>query len=625
VSSDLTTTPARTMMSGASRSSRPQSQASGAIAFVRRHPSVALAGWFALVVLAPLVVSSNYWAFTISFAGVMAIGSLALNLLYGFGGVVSLGHGALVGVGAYSAGIMMTRYEQSFWVAVVVAMIISALFGGLMALPSMRLSRWYFALVSLALAEVISSLIREWGGLTGGFSGLLGIPLPSIGGHVLSDVQMMVLVFVFILIAYVVLRNLVRSRFGIGLVASRETEAAATSCGVNLFAVRLIAFMISAAFCGLAGALFAVQKAVLTPDDFTAILSINLVIAVVVGGAGHLSGPLLGGLAFFFVPSLLSWLDKWRMFTFACLLLVLVIFAPHGLAGMFRAVLARLPWKLTDGDEVLAGPVAPSALARPQSPPRRSGGGALVARGVAKSFGGVTALDGVDLDVRAGEVLAVVGPNGSGKTTLLNCISGTYSPDRGTVHVEGHDVTGKAPDRVARASLSRTFQTPQLMSTLSVLDNVRLGLNHTSRATNLELAFRVGRGRRENERANATAMSALEMLGMAELADKLPEEVPHGQQRLVEIARATVSLPAVLLLDEPAAGLTAQEMDELGVLLRRLADEQVAVVLVEHHVKLVHDVADRVVVLDQGLQLASGTADEVFSDPAVRRVYLGAS
>lgn len=622
MSSDVTT-PTIDAAPGSSGAPRSRNESPAVIAFVKRHPSIAIAGWLVLVVLSPAVVTSNYWAFTISFAGVMAIGALALNLLYGFGGVVSLGHGALVGVGGYTAGIMMTRYHQSFWVAVIVAMVVSALFGALMALPSMRLSRWYFALVSLAFAEVISSLFREWSDFTGGFSGLLGIPLPKIGEHRFDDVQMMLLVFAFIVITYIILRNLVRSRFGIGLVASRETEAAATSCGVNLFTTRLIAFMISAAFAGLAGALFAVQKAVLTPDDFTATLSIYLLIAVVVGGAGHLSGPLLGALAFFFVPNLLSWLDKWRMLTFAGILLILVIFAPHGLAGMLKSLFGRLPGHLTDESHVLAGTTEPVRPLRVQTATQVDDGAALVARDVAKSFGGVAALGGVDVSVRGGEVLAIVGPNGSGKTTLLNCISGTYKPDRGTVRVEGQDVTGKASHRVARAGLSRTFQTPQLMSTLSVLDNVRLGLNHTSRATGVELAFRLGRGRRENARANSAAMSSLAALGLADLAGNLPEEVPHGQQRLVEIARATVSLPSVLLLDEPAAGLTPQEMDELGLLLRRLAAENVAVVLVEHHVKLVHDVADRVVVLDQGIQLAAGTADEVFSDPAVRRVYLG--
>ena len=595
------------------------------MAFVRRHPAVAIAFWLVVILLAPRVVTSNYWAFTIAFSGIMAIGALALNLLYGYGGVVSLGHGALVGVGGYTAAIMMTRYDQSFWVAGLVAMGVTSLFGALMALPSMRLSRWYFALVSLAFAEVISSLIREWGDVTGGFSGLLGIPLPRLGSHTFDDIDVMILVFLCIVVTYILLRNLIRSRFGIGLVASRESEAAATSCGVNLFTARLAAFMVSAAFAGLAGALFAVQKAVLTPEDFNATLSIYLLIAVVVGGAGHLSGPLLGALAFFFVPNVLSWLDRWRMLTFAGLLLILVVFAPHGLAGLLRSVLGRVPGHLVDESYISGGTTERPARGPERAAAQVDDASALVARDVAKSFGGVAALGGVSLSVTGGEVLAVVGPNGSGKTTLLNCISGTYKPDRGVVHVEGADVTGKASHRVARSGLARTFQTPQLMSTLSVLDNVRLGLNHTSRATGVELAFRLGRGWKENIRANREALRALESLGIADLADKLPEEVPHGQQRLVEIARAVVSLPSVLLLDEPAAGLTPQEMDELGLLLRRLADDGVAVVLVEHHVKLVQDVSDRVIVLDQGLQLAAGTADEVFQDEAVRRVYLGAA
>ncbi|WP_116996754.1 ABC transporter permease subunit [Desertimonas flava] len=574
----------------------------------------------ALVV--PQLISSSYWAFVIAFATVIALNTMGLNLLYGYGGVVSLGHGALVGVGAYTTGVLMTRYDLSYWLAAPVAMVVTAAVGSIMALPSLRLSRWYFAIISLAFAEMLETLMVEMRGWTGGHAGLLGIPRPSLFGSRLDDQGVLALALVLLIVTYALVRNLVQSRIGIALVSARDVEVAARSNGVSPFATRFGVFMLSAAVAGLGGSLFAIQKSVLTPDDFTSALSIFMLIAVVIGGAGSLAGPVIGAAVFFLSPDVLSWLEEWRVIAFAVALLVLVVFAPDGLAGLIRRLVDRLAPRPDATATVVPAGTGGWKLGHARA--AVSTGPVLSARGIGKSFDTLTVLDDVDFDVSPGEVVAIVGPNGSGKTTLLNCVSGVYTADRGSVTLGEIDVTGRSTHEIARAGLTRTFQQPQLTNSLSVQDNVRLGVHHLGRANLAELMLRLPRGSKDNREADGAAARALAELGLGHLAGLRPDDVPHGQQRLVEMARVAIGSSVAVLLDEPAAGLDESELREFSKLVRALTTAGIAVVLVEHHVQLVRDLADRVIVLDQGRVLAAGGPDEVFADPAVRRAYLGA-
>jgi branched-chain amino acid transport system permease protein len=577
------------------------------------NPRAALALLVLAALALPFLTPSEYRLFIATQMGVYLLVALGLNLLTGYGGQVSLGHGALVAVGAYATGIAMVDHHLSFWPAALMAMLATAGVGALMALPAFRLSTWYFALITLGFAQVMQGLLIEWRGLTHGFAGIVGIPMPAIGAHGFSARELYWLVAVLVVAVYALIRNLVASRFGRALVAVRDNPHTASASGVSLVRVKMFAFVVSAAIAGLAGALFAVQKTVITPDDFTADFSIFFLLVIVLGGSGRLMGPLVGTFVFFVVPELLTQLQAWRLLIYGIALLLLTLFAPHGLVGAAEGLARR----------VRAPARQPRMGRQPASGTPRIDGVAVRIDHLAKSFGGVAALSHVSMAIAAGSIHAIVGPNGSGKTTLLNLISGFYPADAGSIALGDFAVAGRPPHTIARFGVGRTFQTPKLLPQLSVLENVRLGAYAGERAGAVGIALCLPRARREAAVFTAEALRYLDFVGLGERADDLAGELPHGQQRLVEIARALAGRPRLLLLDEPAAGLSLAELDRLGALVHAISGLGTTVVIVEHHLELVASICRTVTVLDRGEVLATGTPDEVFNHAEVVRAYMG--
>jgi branched-chain amino acid transport system permease protein len=568
--------------------------------------------------LAPFAVGTEYRLFIATQMAAYVLVAIGLNLLNGYGGQVSLGHGALVAIGAYTVALAMVDHQWSFWPAALLAMAAAAAVGAVMALPAFRLSTWYFALITLGFAEVVGGLLTEWRALTHGFAGVVGIPKPVVLGHMLTSSDLYWLALSLNVVALLGMANLLRSRFGRALVAVRDNPVAATAAGVSLVRIKMLAFVVSAAMAGLAGALFAVQKTVVTPDDFTADFSIFFLLMVVLGGAGRLWGPVVGAVVFFLVPELLTALQSWRMLIYGVALLLLMLYAPHGLVGAIETGWKRLRTQLGLSNI----PPAPS-LAATRETVQPVAGAALSVRNVEKRFGGVAALAGVSLDVAAGATHAIVGPNGSGKTTLLNMISGFYPIDGGAILVDGRSVVGMAPHRIARDGVGRTFQTPRMLPQLSVLDNALLGAFPAERQGAAEAALSLPRARREQAASLGGALRYLDFVGLADRAMEPAGELPHGQQRLAEIARALVGRPRLLLLDEPAAGLSLAELDRLGELIEAIGALGTTVVIVEHHLELVANICSTVTVLERGTVLASGTPAEVFSHEEVIAAYMG--
>ena len=584
----------------------------------RRLPALGIELWIgAALVLAlalfPLVIKSQYQLFIATQVGVYLMVAIGLNFLTGFGGQASIGHGALMAIGAYTAAILMVDHHWSFWPAACAGMVLTAVGGALMALPAFRVSTWYFALITLGFAHVVSGMLVEWGGLTHSFDGIVGIPMPSLFGVSLGPRGLFWLVAGLNVVAFIVVRNLVRSRVGRGLIAVRDNPAAAMASGVSLVGVKMFAFVFSAVLAGLAGALFAVQKTVITPDDFTAEFSIFFLVVVVLGGAGRLWGPVIGTLVFFVVPEFLEALQGWRLLVYGVVLLALMRFAPSGLVGAIDDLWRRSRLARHDTSPAIA---APSDL--PASNP-----GALAISGLSKRFGGVAALSDVSIAVRAGSVHAIVGPNGSGKTTLLNLVSGYYKADAGSALLDGKELLGRSPVAISRRGIGRTFQTPKLLPDLTVIENAMLGGYAAERAGLVEVALRLRRHRLETKRQRQQAAHYLRFVGLENrLLDKAGD-LPHGQQRLAEIARALVGNPRLLLLDEPAAGLSMDELDRLGALIKAIVSQGTTIVIVEHHLDLVGAICESVTVLDRGSVLAAGTPDKVFADPAVLSAYMG--
>jgi branched-chain amino acid transport system permease protein len=557
--------------------------------------------------------ANSYALFVATQLGIYIIAAIGLNLLAGYAGQVSLGHAAFVAIGAYSVALLTVDHHWSFWAAAVVGMVLAAGLGVLAALPAFRLNTWYFAFITLAFALVFEKMIVEWRWLTKGFAGVVGVPQPSAFGFEFGPRPLYYTVVMVAVIAFVFARNIVHSRFGRAFVAVRDVEPAALAVGASPQRTKLVAFVISAALAGIACAFFAVQKTVVTPDDFTADFSIFFLLTVVLGGLGTLWGPVIGALVFFLIPELLAGMQSWRMLIYGCMLLGLMLFAPHGLYGALRQAWRRF------------APPAPRratvAIQGAEHPP--IAGLALEISGLRKGFGGVLALDDVAFSAPAGSCCAIVGPNGSGKTTLLNLASGYYTADAGSVKIGGVEALGSSAQKIAARGVGRTFQTPRLIASLTALDNVVFGAFIRERASLLAIALRLPHARQEARRLREEALGFLDFVGVADRAEIEAGETPHGQQRLIEIARAMMGGARLILLDEPAAGLSMAELERLERLITRICALGATIVIVEHHLDLVANIASHVTVLDRGTVLAAGKPATVFNDERVMRAYMG--
>jgi branched-chain amino acid transport system permease protein len=596
-------------------------------------PFVALAVALAVV---PLLLSTNLVNMGV-YALIFGLAAIGLSLLMGLAGQVSLGHAAFFAVGAYVQAILVTRTQVPGVLAAVIAVAASMLVALLVGLPLLRLRGHFLALATLGLGIIVSVVVRELE-VTGGTSGIFGIPKPSFGGREYDSPQEFFWLLVpFVVIGLLLARGLVRSRTGRALGAVNDSEVAAECLGVNTYALRLRVFVLAAGYAGLAGVFYAHWLAVVSPEAAGFELSVQLLLMVVLGGLGTVWGALVGAVAVealgegmrSLIPVVIPGASgEVQLLGFGLVLVLLVVLLPGGLAQLWDRLSARLrprrdpsaPHPTIDETTDYSGQQALSRLLS-QADVSAHGSLLLTIRGLTKRYGGVTALGDVDLDVRSGEILALIGPNGAGKTTAFNIITGVLAPTAGTVTLRGTEVQGKRPHVVAELGATRTFQNLQVFGSTTVLGNVKVARHLRSRSGVLRgMLGLAGREEREIEEAARTAVAAL---GLADDADRPIKDLAFGQQRKVEVARALALAPALLLLDEPMAGLSGTERDSLAWLLRKVRSAGISVLLVEHDVDAVMALADRVAVLDDGRLIAFGEPEDVRSDPAVIAAYLG--
>ncbi|HEV8307741.1 MAG TPA: branched-chain amino acid ABC transporter ATP-binding protein/permease [Methylomirabilota bacterium] len=568
----------------------------------------AAAGLIALALTAALL-GNSYQLFILTTLGLTTMAGLGLNILLGLTGQVSLGHVGFYAIGAYTVAILTTTYGVGFWVALAAAALITTVVGTLLALPALRVSGPYLAMVTIAFAFIVEHGSTEWRGLTGGANGLLNIPPPAILGWSFDERALAMLVVGLTAVAMLLFQRLAGSPWGLAMRAVRDSEIAAGSIGLDSVRVRTTAFVLSAVVTGVAGAFFAPLTAFVSPSSFSLLQSILFLLVVIVGGAGTVAGPLLGSLVAVLLPEVLAGLAEYRLLFFGGLLLVVLWLAPDGIVGGLARLRGRRP----------PGPAPQRDLDVAVFLAERASGAPLRIEGLGISFGGLRAVDGVTFTARGGRVTSLIGPNGAGKTTVLNLICGLYRPDQGSVTLGPETITGSPSHAVARAGIARTYQTSQLFGRLTVIDNVVIA-RRRGRLGSLGAAVL---GRRDAPELRREAESLLAYVGYRGPVDRLADELPHVDRRLVEIARALAAEPQVLMLDEPAAGLGSADTERLGGLLRGIAATGVAVVLIEHDMRLVMGVSDEVVVLDAGRCIARGAPDEVRRDPAVLRAYLG--
>jgi branched-chain amino acid transport system permease protein len=569
------------------------------------------------------------------YALIYGLAALGLSLLMGLAGQVSLGQAGFFAIGAYTQGVLVTRYDFGGLAASVIAVAVTMTAALLVGLPLLRLRGHYLALATLGFGVIVAVLASE-SDFLGATSGIYGIAKPEMNNRLYnSSTEYFLLLVPVVLIALLLARNVVESRIGRALGAVNDSEVAAESLGVDTFRLRVQVFVLSAAYASVAGTAFAHWLGVVNPNASNFPLSVKFLLMAVLGGVGTVYGAVIGAFAVEglddglrrLIPELVPGaVGEVQLIGFGILLTAIMIFLPGGLHQLWTIVRRRL----ADRSEPDADPPAAEAQAPPpdQGPLlAREGRPApgtplLEVRGLTKRFGGVIAVDDFDLTVHAGEIVALIGPNGAGKTTAFNMISGAVVPTAGTVTMAGTRVEGRKPHVFARAGATRTFQNLQIFSTATVLGNVMVG-RHLRSKSGLVGAALVVPARREERAVEASARELLDLLGLGKDADRLAVDLPFGRQRLVEIARALALEPDLLLLDEPMAGLSGAERRELARLLRRLRAGGMAIVLVEHDVEAVLALADRVAVLEDGVRIALGTPEDVRHDPAVVAAYLG--